>query len=83
MEWFWTYRHISTSWSSSGQLHSYRSLQLAWLCFIRSPRRCTAFGAVGASSHTLLNRRTRAASPYTCLARWYSLNWATGRRGQV
>lgn len=70
-----THRQISTSWSSSGQLHSYRSLQLAWLWFIRSPSRRT--DSAGSESHALLNRSTRAASPYTCLARWCSLKCVT------
>lgn len=73
-----THRQTSTSWSSSGQLHSYRSLQLAWLWFISSPSVWTESAAW--ESHTLWNCCTRAASPYTCLARWCSLKCVTGKR---
>lgn len=72
-----THRQMSTSWSSSGQLHSYRSLQLAWLWFISSPSFCME--SEPSESHTLWNCRTRAASPYTCLARWCSLKCVTGK----
>lgn len=72
-----TYRQMSTSWSSSVQLHSYKSLQLSWLWFIRSPSSWTALA--GASSQTFLKARTLAASLYTCFARWYSLKVGTRR----
>lgn len=72
-----THRQTSTSWSSSGQLHSYRSLQLAWLWFISSPR--VLMESAPSESHTLWNWRTLAASPYTCLARWCSLKCVTGK----
>lgn len=77
MRFFCTHRQMSTSWSSSGQLHSYRSLQLAWLWFIRSPSSRT--DSAGSESHTVLNCSTRAASLYTCLARWCSLKCVTER----
>lgn len=70
---FFTHRQMFTSWSSSGQLHSYKSLQLAWLWFIRLPSCKTS----GDEPHTALNVRTRAASLYTCLALWYSLKLVT------
>lgn len=73
-----TYRQMSTSWSSSVQLHSYKSLQLTWLWFIRSPSSWTALA--GASSQTFLKARTLAASLYTCFARWYSLKVDTKRK---
>lgn len=72
---FATYRQMSTSWFSSGQLHSYKSLQLAWLWFIKSPNNWTA--SSGASVQIFLNSRTLAASLYTCLARWYNLKVVT------
>lgn len=62
------HRQMSTSWSSSGQLHSYKSRQLAWLWFINSPSSWTVLS--GASSHIFLNWSTRAASLYTCFVRW-------------
>lgn len=55
-----THRQMSTSWSSSGQLHSYRSLQLAWLSLIRFPS--VWMESAPADSHTLLKCSTRAAS---------------------
>lgn len=73
-----TYRQMSTSRSSSGQLHSYISLQLIWLCFINSPSSWSALA--GASLQIFLNSSTLAASLYTCFARWYNLKVETTQK---
>ena len=72
---FQPHRQMSTSWSSSGQLHSYISRQLPWLWFINSPSSWTMLS--GVSSHIFLNWSTLAASLYTCFARWQSLKVST------
>lgn len=73
-----TYRQMSTSRSSSGQLHSYISLQLIQLWFINSPSSWIALS--GASLHIFLNSSTLAASLYTCFARWYNLKVETKQK---
>lgn len=73
-----TYRQMSTRRSSSGQLHSYISLQLIWLCFINSPSSWSALA--GASLQIFWNSSTLAASLYTCFARWYNLKVETAQK---
>lgn len=70
-----TYIQMLTRLSKSVQLHSYMSLQLVWLWFIRVPSFWGASESV--SSQIRLNERTLPASENTCVALWKSLKDCT------
>lgn len=70
-----TYIQMLTRLSKSVQLHSYMSLQLVWLWFIRVPSFWGASESV--SSQIRLKDRTLPASEKTCVALWKSLKDCT------
>jgi len=76
---FTTHIASSTSWSSSRQLHSYKSRQLSWLAYISRPSSANESdpSLPPPRSHTALNLSTRSASLNTCSARACRRNFST------